>query len=98
MDKGWNKFANTLAKKDLPRLAHIYEGFTYHVPAPGARITDGMLEANNAYPGLTIRYTTDGSEPELDSPEYKEPVQVKQKVKLRAFDAAGTGSLSVETE
>lgn len=97
MDKGWNRFANTLAQKELPRMAGIYGGFNYRVPAPGARIVNGMLEANTAYPGLTIRYTTDGSEPGRSSAVYREPVAAEGKVMLKAFDAAGKSSLTVET-
>lgn len=98
MDKGWNIFANTLAQKELPRLAHIYGGYNYHVPAPSAQINNGILGANNAFPGLIIRYTTDGSEPDMNSQEFTEPVEVNTNVRLKAFDSAGKSSLSVETE
>jgi hexosaminidase len=96
MDKGWNVFTNTLAQKELPRMAGIFGGFNYRVPAPGAKIENGNLVANSTYPGLTIHYTTDGSEPSITSTVYKEPVQVSGKVKLKAFDAAGKGSLTME--
>jgi len=96
MDKGWNVFANTLAQKELPRMSGIFGGFIYRVPAPGAKIEDGKLFANSAYPGLTIRYTTDGTEPTKTSTVYKEPVPVSGKVILKAFDAAGKGSLMME--
>jgi hexosaminidase len=96
MDKGWNIFANTLAQKELPRMAGIFGGFNYRVPAPGAKIENGNLVANSTYPGLTIRYTTDGTEPTKNSTIYNEPVQVSGNVKLKAFDAAGKGSLTME--
>ena len=96
MNKGWNIFANTLAQKELPRLA--FDGYNYRVPAPGARVDNGKLEANSAYPGLIIRYTTDGTEPDQNSPQYTEPVEVPPKVKLKAFDYTGKSSLSVETD
>jgi len=96
MDKGWNVFANTLAQKELPRLAGIFGGFNYRVPAPGAKIENGNLVANSTYPGLTIRYTTDGTEPTKTSTVYKEPVPINGKVKLKAFDAAEKGSLTME--
>ena len=96
MDKGWNVFANTLAQKELPRMAGIFGGFNYRVPAPGAKINDGKLLANAAYPGLTIRYTIDGTEPTKNSTAYKEPVPVTGKVKLKAFDTAEKGSLTME--
>ncbi len=96
LDKGWNVFANTLAQKELPRMAGIFGGFNYRVPAPGAKIEDGNLIANSTYPGLTIRYTTDGTEPTRTSTVYKEPVSISGKIKLKAFDAAGRGSLTME--
>lgn len=96
MNNGWNIFANTLAQKELPRMAGIFGGFNYRVPAPGAKIEDGNLIANSTYPGLTIHYSTDGTEPTRTSTVYKEPVPVSGKVKLKAFDAAGRGSLTME--
>jgi hexosaminidase len=96
MDEGWNLFANTLAQKELPRLAGLFGGFNYRIPLPGAVVEEGLLKANIEYPGLIIRYTTDGSEPTVQSTVYKEPVQVSGTVKLKAFDAAGKGSRTVE--
>ncbi|WP_297091912.1 family 20 glycosylhydrolase [uncultured Draconibacterium sp.] len=92
----WNIFANTLAKKELPRLKSFLGGYNYRVPAPGGKIENGKLVANSTYPGLSIRYTTDGSEPGLTSAEYVEPVSVSGTVKIKAFDTSGKGSLSME--
>ncbi len=97
-DKGWNIFANTLAQKELPRLTLFHGGYNYHVPAPGGKIVDGNLHANSTYPGLIIRYTSDGSEPDVNSTVYTEPVHVSGKVKIKAFDVAGKGSLSMDVE
>jgi len=97
-DKDWNTFANTLPQKELPRLKSLFGGYNYRVPAPGGKIIDGKLYANSTYPGLSIRYTNDGSEPTLGSTIYKEPVLVSGKIKIKAFDLAGKGSLSMEVE
>jgi len=97
-DKGWSVFANTLAKQELPRLKSIFGGYNYRVPTPGGKIVDGKLHANSTYPGLSIRYTTDGSEPISSSTIYKEPVLVSGSVKIKAFDAAGQGSLSMKVK
>jgi hexosaminidase len=48
--------------------------------------------ANSCFPGLEIRYTTDGSEPVPDSPLYMEPVSVSGIASVRAFDTRGRGS------
>jgi hexosaminidase len=91
---GWNIFANTLAQKDLPRLARINGGYNYRLPLPGAVIENGMLKANVELPGLAIHYTTDGSEPTVQSPTYKNPVKVAGTAKLKSFDSAGRSSRS----
>ena len=88
----WNVFANTMAQQELPRLAYMNGGYNYRLPLPGAVVEGNMLMANIEYPGLTIRYTTDGEEPTLASPAYTEPVEVSGTVKLKAFDGAGRSS------
>jgi len=95
MEEGWNLFANQLGKRELPRLSGLFGGFTYRVPPPGAIVEDGVLKANVEYPGLKIRYTTDGSEPTGQSMIWKEPVPVSGEVRIKSFDAAGKGSLTV---
>lgn len=92
---GWNVFANTLAQQEFPRLARLNGGYNYRVPPPGARLEKGVLKANVELPGLTVRYTTDGSEPTTQSPVYKAPVPAKGAVKLKAFDAAGRSSRTI---
>jgi hexosaminidase len=54
-----------------------------------------MLNANVDFPGLTIRYTTDGTEPTLSSTVYTVPVAVKGVVKLKAFTTTGRSSRTV---
>jgi hexosaminidase len=93
---GWNIFANTLAQKDMPRLATLNGGYNYRVPMPGAVIENGTLKANVELPGLAIRYTTDGSEPTAQSTVYTAPVAVTGAVKLKSFDAAGRSSRTTE--
>jgi hexosaminidase len=88
----WNVFANTIASRELPRLARFNGGYNYRLPLPGAIIKDDTLKANTALPGLSIRYTTDGTEPTTESPEYKQPVLVKGIVRLKSFDKAGRSS------
>ena len=95
MNEGWNVFANTLAQKELPRLKNLFGGFNYRVPSPGGKIIDGKLYANATFPGLIIRFTTDGSEPDLFSNIYQEPVLVNGKIILKAFDVAGNSSKTI---
>lgn len=90
--EAWNRFANSLGQRELPRLDHLSGGVGYRLPLPGARVEDGQLVASVAYPGLQIRYTTDGTEPDADAPVYSGPVAVSGVVKLRTFDTRGRGS------
>ena len=90
-------FANVLGQRELPRLHELAGEVRYRVPPPGAIIRDGQLEANVAFPGLTIRYTTDGSEPTPTSAGIR-PCRItpQPKFRLRAFDAHGHGSRTIE--
>ncbi|MBD2755612.1 family 20 glycosylhydrolase [Spirosoma validum] len=95
MRQGWNIFANTLAQKELPRLAKLNGGYNYRIPCPGAVVRNDTLKANVALPGLVIRYTTNGSEPTAQSTHYQKPVRVTGMVKLKSFDASGRSSRSI---
>ena len=96
----WNRFTNYLAKEELPRLNHLFSGFNYRIPMPGAVIEDGQLKANIEFPGLTIRYTTDGSEPDSNGQVYDGPVDIDESatIKLKAFDKTGNSSRTVVVE
>ena len=89
MDDQWNVFANTLAQKELPRLNYLNGSYNYRIPLPGGIIEDSRLLANIEFPGLELRYTTDGSEPTQNSTLYDGPVEVSGEVKIRAFDSSG---------
>jgi hexosaminidase len=88
----WNRFANALGQVELPRMDHLFGGYNYRLPPPGAVIRDGVLHANSAFPGLEIRYTTDGSDPDRSSELFREAVSVDGTVKLRTFNTNGRGS------
>ena len=90
--KAWNVFTNILARKELPRLNSIFGGYHYRIPLPGAVVENGLLKANVEFPGLDLRFTTDGSEPTIESSLFAGPVKVSGTVKIRAFDAVGNSS------
>lgn len=96
LKEAWNIFANAMGHRELPRLDYIGGGYSYRIPPPGVLMAENTLRANVAFPGLTIRYTADGSEPTADSPAYSGPVEVTGKVKLRAFSPGGRGSRMAE--
>jgi hexosaminidase len=92
MYRDMNRFFNLAGQQEMPRLDHIFGGFNYRLPPPGAVIKDGLLHANTNFPGMTIRYTTDGTEPDSSSEIYTEPVAVSGEARLRSFDSRGRGS------
>jgi hexosaminidase len=91
-EDAWNLFANLVGQQELPRLDFWRGGVSYRLPPPGASVENGILHANVAFPGLTIRYSLDGSEPNAQSPAFEKPFPVQGEVLLRTFDHQGRGS------
>ncbi len=89
--QAWSEFINKVGKRELPRLDHYGGGFNYRIPSLGASLSAGNLLANNQIPGLSIHYTTDRSEPTLQSRTYEGPISQKAIIKLKAFDTNGRG-------
>lgn len=96
--QSWLEFVNIAGKRELPRLSYYNGGYSYRIPEPGLRIENGRVAANIQYPGLEIRYTTDGSEPEAGSPLYTGPVSGKGLIRAAAFDVRGRRGRIVEME
>ncbi len=92
INDAWNEFANRIGQREMSRLDYIFGGYNYRLSPPGGEIREGMLHANIDFPGLTIRYSTDGSKPQMDSPLYTGPLKVSGTVSLRSFDTRGRGS------
>jgi hexosaminidase len=90
--KDWVSFLNVLGKRELPRLSYYNGGYNYRVPKPGITLQDGKYVANIQFPGLSIRYTTNGKDPDAKSSLYNDAVTIdKSTVKFRAFDTKGRG-------
>ena len=90
MEADWNIFANALGQRELIRLNYLCEGVNYRIPLAGGLIENGLLKANVRFPGLTIRYTTDGTEPTKNSALYAKPLKVEgTKVRLKVFNEKG---------
>lgn len=88
-DEAWSVFATILGKRELPRLDYFKNGFNYRIPAPGAIIQDGSVLCNLQFPGLVLRYTTNGTEPDAGSKIYMSPVTEKGTIKVCAFTTQG---------
>ena len=50
LNKEWNQFANVLGQRVLPKLDQA--GVEYRLSVPGAKVVNGVLEANVDLPGL----------------------------------------------
>jgi len=88
-NKDWSMFVNILGKKELPRLDYYSGGFKYRIPPVGAINEAGKIKANIQQPGFVIRYTSDGSEPTINSEIYSKPIVEKGKITLAAFSKNG---------
>ena len=59
MLKSWNIFANTIAKKDLPRLYSIFGGFNYSESILSSTEQINSAYANGSPMGSTIEHSQD---------------------------------------
>lgn len=94
-NQAWSEFVHVVGKRELPRLDVFAGGYQYRIPAVGAKVSNGKVSANVQFPGLIIRYTTDGTEPTAKSEVYSEPVTQTGNVKFKAFTAAGRAGQTV---
>ena len=95
-DAAWNAFANTLGKRDLPRLEYLAADgkVNYRMPLPGAKISGDTLYANCELPGFAILYSSD----KISWIKYSAPVAVaKGSINfLKTLDVKGRESRIVE--
>ncbi|HEY8999847.1 MAG TPA: family 20 glycosylhydrolase [Mucilaginibacter sp.] len=88
--QAWSNFLNVLGKRELPRLDHLNGGYGYRIPKPGVIQQNDKLIANEQFPGMTIRYTTNGKDPDAKSSVYNDGVTMGNSViKFRAFNNKG---------
>jgi hexosaminidase len=93
----WVNFLNVIGKRELPRLDYLNGGYDFRVPKPGVVLQDGKYLANVQFPGLIIRYTTNGKAPDAKSPIYKDGViNTSGIIKFKTFDNKGRGSSVTE--
>lgn len=91
LQQEWSHFANVLGRRELTRLDYYHGGYHYRIPAPGLMVDRDVVKANIQFPGLTLRYTTDGREPTVKSPIYTEAIPAMGVIKVRAFNSVGRG-------
>jgi hexosaminidase len=93
--EAWSSYVNVVGQRELVRLDNFHGGYQYRIPSPGAIIAENKVKANIQLPGLTIRYTANGSEPTVKSKVYTSPLDVKGTIKLKAFNSKGRSGRSI---
>ncbi|WP_236975846.1 family 20 glycosylhydrolase [Membranihabitans maritimus] len=98
----WENFRYNIGKYQIPMLKSVYDDkINYRLAPPGGKIEKEQVLANAYWPGVTIKYTTDGSEPDGNSKTYTEPITLSndfQVIQLKAFDQSGYSSRTVIVE
>ena len=97
MNLDWNLFANMLGQRSLPMLNSIYGDIAYDLPKPGAIIENDMLKVSVPFPGLRVRYTTNGLVPNQNDKLYHKPISIPKNsnIVLRTFDVSGRGGRAI---
>ena len=85
----WSRLSNVVGKRELPRLDREVAELTYRVPTPGLKVDGGMVRASTDVPGFTLRYTTDGSEPNVKSALVRGPIPLRGTIRVAAFSTTG---------
>ncbi len=88
-NESWSRFVNSLGKRELPRLDHYAGGFNYRIPEPGAIVQNGRIWCNTQLPGFKIRYTTNGTIPNIHSSIYTGLFNSSTPIKLALFNYDG---------
>ncbi|WP_229459201.1 family 20 glycosylhydrolase [Massilia cavernae] len=82
----WSGFVNALGQRVLPRLDLEGEGLAYRIAPPGLVLDNGRVLANHVLPGMTLRYTRDGSDPTPASSPVAGPIAERGMIRVAAFD------------
>ena len=92
----WASFAGALGSRELAYLESLK--IAYRLPPPGVKITGNRLQANVAYPGLTIRYNINGENPSANCPIVTSEIDITniKEIRLATFSPSGERSSRVE--
>ena len=92
LDQEWNQFANVLGQRVLPKLDQA--GVEYRLSVPGAKVVNGVLEANVDLPGLPIQYSLDGTTWSAYDAAAKPSVSGKVYLRTTSFDGKRTSRVT----
>lgn len=87
--QAWSTFANQVGQQLLPRLERDLPGLQPRIAPPGLLRQDQQVHVNHQLPGLTLRFTTDGSLPTGASERVNGPITATGRVRAAAFDSSG---------
>ncbi|MYM81579.1 family 20 glycosylhydrolase [Duganella sp. FT50W] len=89
----WSGFVNVLGQRVLPRLDLERGDVAYRIAPPGMVVEGGKVLVNHVLPGLTLRYTTDGSAPTARSKPVTGLIAAKGTISAAAFDRTGRAGM-----
>ncbi|MBD3588867.1 family 20 glycosylhydrolase [Bacteroides sp. GM023] len=96
-DRDLSLFYEKISMKEMPCWSRT--GVNFRLPHPGLSVKDGLLYANTPIAGGQIRYTTDGTEPTVESALWEAPVTCRSavvKAKLFFKDKQSVTSLYMQ--
>ena len=91
--QAWSGFVNALGQRVLPRLDLDRAGIDYRIAPPGLLLEGDRVLVNHVLPGMTLRYTTDGSVPSAASRLVTGPIAERGLIQVAAFDRNGRPGL-----
>lgn len=94
----WSGFVNVLSQRVLPRLDLEKTGVAYRIAPPGLMRDGGRVLVNHVLPGITLRYTSDGSAPTASSKLVAGAIADKGVIQVAAFDRNGRAGLVATIE
>ena len=95
-DSARHQYNLKIGTRELPVLNKL--GYNFRIGQPGIRVVDGKMLVNTQYPGVQVRYTLDGSEPNQHSTLWIAPVTVPAGTKVIKARAYYLGKESVTTQ
>ena len=94
----WSGFVNALGQRVLPHLDLDGSGVDYRIAPPGLLLDGERVLVNHVLPGMTLRYTSDGSAPTAASAVVKGPITERGVIQVAAFDRNGRSGLVARLE